>query len=355
MKKLLTILICALTLIGCNHESSIIEPNATDPESETKSVSPIVYKTFANEEFTIQYPEDWDEFDITIFNNPMIKMAVKNNNSENSFADNINVVVEPNNFSSMSAKDIAEYAVENLKQNQSAAGMDNFKKLKFEDKMFFSRDAGILICEYKHSATGAQVILTQFIVPLESNIYTVSISLSNDSYKSIGEDLVKNVFGSFVVSDIEKNAEESQAASQNQATNGSYEWNLADENPETNGNVIIALDYLIESGPLTEGSHEDIAKVFKAPWDYYGKPIAFEGIVSLVQDYPPESETFLRSEVLLSTEDNTIIDILSTVPSGNLKEDDAVSINGLVVGRMEVENAIGGTFTHLIVITNNLE
>lgn len=135
----------------------------------------------------------------------------------------------------------------------------------------------------------------------------------------------------------------------------SSEWNLSDTNPHTNGNGYVAIKYMEESGPLKDGKHVDIAKVFKAPWDYYGEPIAFEGYVQVVQDYPPDDNNYAKSEIALITEEGKIISVIATVPSGDIYENDYLSLIGMVIGRMEVTNGYGGTPSHLIVMTNHLK
>ncbi|WP_342564307.1 hypothetical protein NST84_03680 [Paenibacillus sp. FSL R7-0345] len=42
------------------------------------------------------------------------------------------------------------------------------------------------------------------------------------------------------------------------------------------------------------------------------------------------------------------------VPSRALQVGDYVSITGYPIGRTEVENAMGGSYTHLIAVTNRL-
>ncbi|GIP58530.1 cell envelope integrity protein TolA [Paenibacillus woosongensis] len=179
------------------------------------------------------------------------------------------------------------------------------------------------------------------------------IEAENEKLKAEAERLKKELADKEAEEKAKLDEEISVAAQEQDISSG--DWNITDENPTTSGNILVGLEYMEKSGPLKNGSKVDISKVFKAPWDYYGEPIAIKGYAQIVQDYPPNPDNFLRSEIVMLTDNETIIDVLSTVPSGDIQENDLVSLTGLVIGRMEVPNAIGGTFTHLIVLTNNFE
>lgn len=80
----------------------------------------------------------------------------------------------------------------------------------------------------------------------------------------------------------------------------------------------------------------------------------FTGEVNVVTDYPPSDEIPVRSEIIIVTDDDVIVDFFSLVPSGDIEVGDEVTISGLVTGRAEVENESGGTYTHLMVVTNKI-
>lgn len=132
-------------------------------------------------------------------------------------------------------------------------------------------------------------------------------------------------------------------------------WNVADANAATNGNMLVALDALNSGKSIPEAGPTKAALVAKAPWNYYGKRLCFSGTAGIVQDYPPGSEVsnVMRgpaSEVVVLMEDGTIVDTMVKGSSGDLAPDDAVTVCGLAVGNIEVDNQLGGKTTQLLLV-----
>ncbi|AOZ93620.1 hypothetical protein [Paenibacillus crassostreae] len=134
------------------------------------------------------------------------------------------------------------------------------------------------------------------------------------------------------------------------------EWNTAELDAMENGNIHLAIDMLkaIKNEPVTP-IQADAGSVFKTPWNYYGKPVEFTLYVAIVQDYPPDSETGqigMLSEVVGTTEDGTIIDVIGLVPSGDIAVGDEITIVAYPVGHVTVDNKLGGQTDQLSVVTN---
>jgi len=136
------------------------------------------------------------------------------------------------------------------------------------------------------------------------------------------------------------------------------DWNTTEVDAFENGNLFLALDMIEAMGTVPLGEEADSEAVIKTPWNYYGKPIEFIGFVAVVEDFPPGSDVaqngFL-SDIVIETYEGTIVEFFSMVPSGEIRVGDEVAITGYPVGRSEVENRMGGSFTHLIVVTNNVD
>ncbi len=132
-------------------------------------------------------------------------------------------------------------------------------------------------------------------------------------------------------------------------------WNTSDVNIETNGNIAVAAQLLANTQPdeLKQNITEpDPALVMKAPWEYYGKPIKVTGYVSIVQDYPPNSDianainngntvgeiVFIPDNAANSI---TILDYLHLGSTGDIKVGDHVAVYGYAVGLADVENKLG--------------
>lgn len=136
------------------------------------------------------------------------------------------------------------------------------------------------------------------------------------------------------------------------------EWNTDEPDAMENGNVGMAIDMLKTMEVIPQGELAIPGEVIKAPWSYYGTPLIFSGVVAIAEDYPPGSDTGkagVASDIVIESDDGTIVEFFCMVPSGAIKAGDVVNITGYPVGRTEVENQLGGSFTHLVVVTNHLE
>lgn len=140
-----------------------------------------------------------------------------------------------------------------------------------------------------------------------------------------------------------------------QASSEITDWNTKDLSIVTNGNVAKAVK-ILKGNPNQSVTSAEPAAVVKTPWSYYGKLIELTGVAEVVDDYPPGSDYSKilgggdASEVVFATEDGTIADFLLVGSSGNLKVGDSVTLRGYPVGREEVPNTLGGSFTHLILV-----
>lgn len=136
---------------------------------------------------------------------------------------------------------------------------------------------------------------------------------------------------------------------------GDLDWNKGDPDALQNGNIQLAMDLVKEMSLLSTGESVSPIEVVKSPWNFYGKKLTFTGIVQDVTDFPPGSEDIRTADVLIQTTDGTLVEFFSIVPSGDIQTGNKVTLTGFPTGRMEVDNALGGTYTHLIMVTNKLK
>lgn len=138
-----------------------------------------------------------------------------------------------------------------------------------------------------------------------------------------------------------------------------FAWNKNDLDPFQNGNVELAKKALKKTPDLiTGGENANPAAIIQTPWNYYGKLLRFHGMVGFSQKFPPNSEeaktlgsaTEGLTDVSIVTDDETIVEFWIPNTKMTINEGDQVLFGGYVVGRMEVPNRYGGTFTHLIVV-----
>lgn len=131
-------------------------------------------------------------------------------------------------------------------------------------------------------------------------------------------------------------------------------WNLSEPDASLNGNVELGIEMVKQLDNLNKGEPVSANEVIKAPWDYYGKALTFTGTVEAVTDFPPTSDDIRTGDVVIKTTDGTIVEFFSTVSSGAIQVGDELTLTGFPTGRMEVDNELGGSYTHLIMVTNYL-
>jgi len=140
------------------------------------------------------------------------------------------------------------------------------------------------------------------------------------------------------------------------------DWNTKEIDASQNGNIAVAIEAIKHSRDTQKATTEaEPQMVARAPWKYYGKPLKFRGTVELVKDFPPNSE-FVKAiggeegcEIVMVCKDGTIVDMFCMAGSGSLKVSETATVVGLATGTMKVPNAVGGTFTHLVIVGNHVE
>ncbi|MFD2334761.1 hypothetical protein ACFSR7_36445 [Cohnella sp. GCM10020058] len=135
-------------------------------------------------------------------------------------------------------------------------------------------------------------------------------------------------------------------------------WDMAEVDATESGNLPLGIKMLeaIGNQPVTP-KNVKAGSVFKAPWNYYGTPIAYTVTVTIVEDYPPKSDygkNGINAQVVGTADDGTILDILSTSNSGDIQVGDEIKITAYTVGKFTVKNKLGGQTDQLALITNKL-
>jgi len=134
------------------------------------------------------------------------------------------------------------------------------------------------------------------------------------------------------------------------------EWNMEEPDALENGNFYLAVDLVNTLGTIPDGEAVPAEDVLKTPWNYYGKALTFTGAVEDVQDFPPGSEDYKagrQSDVVITADDGTTtVEFFIMGPSGGIHVGQTVTMTGYPIGRTQVENTLGGSYTHLIVVTN---
>jgi hypothetical protein len=152
------------------------------------------------------------------------------------------------------------------------------------------------------------------------------------------------------------------STSSNSSTTSKPTWNTTETDATKNGNIDVAVSLLKTAGDIKKIAQPcDAATVMKTPWNYYGKIIKITGSVAVLQDYPAGSDYSNRlggkdaSDIVISTQDGTTVELLSTISSGSVKVDDTITIYGYPIGFTDVENKLGGKDPHLFLVGNSFD
>lgn len=134
------------------------------------------------------------------------------------------------------------------------------------------------------------------------------------------------------------------------------EWNKSDVDAATNGNLIVAINELKKKDNIAaEAISINPANVIKTPWDYYGQIISVSGYVALVEPQPPTGDIGqvfggdVYDIVIVQENDDTIVEGFIKGRT-QVSVGDHVTLYGYPIGRTEVPNKLGGSFTHLIIV-----
>ncbi|MEF2964633.1 hypothetical protein V3851_02225 [Paenibacillus sp. M1] len=380
VKKFVCILIFALALVGCSNDSGTSESGNNEPattsESEVKSetVPQMSYTTFSTDEFSVNYPDSWEQVnleDLGELNNPLIKVAVRDNHSTNPFADNLSVGVEPNSTQETSAEKIAEITSNYFSQNEEATGMSNFQKLGFEEVDFPGIDAGIFTGEYDHSM-GTKVVLIQYIAPTSSKVFTVSISLSKESYNAIGEDLITQVVETFEIYEEANSAEDVEQASANEQAFS--EETLAADIMDTltlsyTGGELDqkTYDYIVEHSELFPAGSAELKNkaesevdvsitsrhLFKNVAPYLDKMVKVSGYVVQIQEEETDVGTIAEIHIM-DENDNSIVGIYNG-STGDILDGDFVTMRGVPTSLYSFDNIGGGTTNAVLLAVSTVQ
>jgi len=140
------------------------------------------------------------------------------------------------------------------------------------------------------------------------------------------------------------------------------DWNRQETDAIKNGNISFAVRTILAKPSLrNQATMQDPQTVAKTPWNYYGQVVRLTGEVGVVQDFPAGSDYGQMlgghdaTDIVVSSQDGTIIELFCMKPSGNMKVGDTVNLYVYPTGIMDVPNRLGGNDVHLILVGNDYD
>lgn len=153
----------------------------------------------------------------------------------------------------------------------------------------------------------------------------------------------------------------SQTSSQTSSTQKQSKptWNTTESNAQKNGNASVAVDLIKSNSDLkSKATAPEASQVAKVPWNYYGQVVKITGTIDDIQEYPAGSDWSKElggkeaGQIVVSSDDGAVTDMLLMGSTGNLQDGDYVSIYGYPIGVSDVDNKLGGKTTQLFIVGN---
>jgi hypothetical protein len=373
----LLLLLVMLTACSSGKDATETSSNSSPPENEAanntasdnkeKNEEPNKTQSFKGENFSFSYPSTWKDAELNI---PQVIAAFVNPNPQGAFVDNLNVVIEE---SSATPEEAANAAVQGLTNGDGGPLIQDFKKLNYIDVP--KKAAGILESEYTHGESNAQVILTQYFVSNGNELYTLSISYSKTAYDNGGKASVQNIMDSFEIVNVSNQVEDANANA------GSNVEGLTEENlfAEIMAYVIpieiedgaldeVTYNYFVQHYELFPALTPKAQKKAKAEVDpnitsrhlnknlspYLDQMIEVSGyVVDIIEDEVEEGVTLAEIHII-DDNDNSIIGFYAH-STGDILQDDYVTMRGVPATFYSFENVSGGTTNSVLIGVSTLE
>lgn len=366
MKKLITILALTALLSACGNSetSKTADTQATETTSTsaTETVSAEAkttkYTTYSGEGFSFSYPDHWKSVDTSQMN-VAVKAAFSDQSTSSQFADNINFTIESSPSGSINPEEFANNVVDYYTQNGESIGISNYKKVSYTNKPYKEYNAGVLEGNYTHSS-GTDIVLVQYMIPTNSELYTMTITSSKDSYN---QDTVNEIINSLSISaPLEQTAGSTVAES----TAANF---FNDLTPFITDNTAVldqaSYDFIASNSDLFPASTADLRKKAKGLVDskvttrhlnknvanYYEDFVSVSGQVIQVEEDNSLGSTF--SIVLVMDDNGNYVTALYPATTGDLLDGDYATVIGAPIANYSFQN-VGGGYTNSTLIGASL-
>ncbi|EFU38769.1 hypothetical protein PVOR_28494 [Paenibacillus vortex V453] len=367
-------LLALLTACGAEEDttgtSSVPAPAENEVVNNTVSASTEAKEEtqlFTGESFSFSYPSSWKDADLNI---PQVVAAFVNPNPKGGFVDNLNLIIEE---SSATPEEAANLSAQGLSNGDGGELIQNYKKLNYVDVP--EKAAGILEAEYTHGELNQQVVLTQYFVSNGNALYTLSTSYSKTSYDNGGKATIQNILDSFKITESAMNSIDT-SANADSSLEGFTEENIFAEM------MAYIIPTEIEDGALDEKTYNYIIqhhqlfpavtpedqKSAKAEVDptitsrhllknlnpYLDKMMEVSGYVIDITEEELDGGITIAEIHIIDDNDNSIVGFYAN-STGDILEDDYVTLRGVPATYYSFDNISGGTTISILLGVSTID
>ncbi|GAF09457.1 hypothetical protein JCM16418_3598 [Paenibacillus pini JCM 16418] len=375
MKKCIVLLILACTLTACGNVQQTKETTVTsNTEKETTIVTTKVedakfkpaFSTYDSPEFSISYPSNWKKIDLEE-SNKSIRVAYADPSPKVAFADNVSVGI--NNDSGYNMEALANATNDEYVARSATSGMLNYKKISFTKSSKYLKDSDVLTAEYTNEKSNLKIVLTQYFVPLNNQVYTVTVCASKESYNNGGEAVVQQIIESLKVHNPVQTSSVDNSVTTNANTKNTKETNTADvmsmivpnllENAQIDAKTYQYINDHHKLFPAIDATSKKSAKalfdqnitsrhIFKNITPYLDKMVEFSGYVLEIQEEETDYGTMATIHIT-DENDNSIMGAYMN-STGDILDGDFVTMRGVPTLLYSFEN-VGGGITNALLLT----
>ncbi|MGQ8873836.1 hypothetical protein [Paenibacillus sp. TSA_86.1] len=369
MKKLVMILAITVLLSACGNSETA--KKADNPTSEATNATETVkaeaketkYTTYNGEGFSFSYPESWKSVDTSQLN-AAVKAAFSDQSTGMKFADNINLTIEANTSGSVNPEEFANNTADYYVQNGASIGISDYKKTNFSIKPYKEINAGVLEGSYTHSS-GTNVILAQYMIPTNTDLYTLTLTYAKDTYSS---DEVSDILNSLnITSTLSQTAQTASAGNASSTATAADFFNDLTSSITSESAVLeqVSYNFLAKHTDLFPADTAELRKKVKGLVksevttrhlnknlaNYYENFVQIRGQVLQVEEDNSLGSTF--SVLLLADEYGNYITAVYPTTTGDLLDGDYATVIGVPIANYSFDNVSGG-FTNSTLVGASL-
>ncbi|MBY0206247.1 PsbP-related protein [Paenibacillus cucumis (ex Kampfer et al. 2016)] len=365
MKKLVMILALTVLLSACGNSETT--KTADNKPSETTNAAETVkaeaketkYTTYNGEGFSFSYPESWKSVDTSQMH-AAVKGAFSDQSGTKKFADNINLTIEANTSGSINPEEFANNTADYYVKNGASIGISDYKKTNFSIKPYKDINAGVLEGSYTHSS-GTNVVLVQYMIPTNTDLYTLTLTYGKESYHS---DEVSDILNSLnITSPLAQTAVNTSAADSSAAATAADFFNdlTSSVSSETAVMEQASYNFLAKHTDLFPADTAELRKKVKGlvkadvTTRHLNKNVAnyYENFVKISgQVIQVEEDNSLGSPIsilLLEDDYGNYITAIYPASTGDLLDGDYATVIGAPIANYSFDNVSGGYTNSTIV------